>query len=87
MDKYSNASIVLEILDTLERFRFEKTDCYDDYTVRVCEAAIAKAFGIASRDKWTEILKNDSRTFYHEKYNSTEAWKLGVVTLSAKKNI
>ena len=59
---------VLQILDRYEEIRQKAKKMPEqypvDYTIRLLEAILSQAAGYQSREEWTEILKNESKSWY-----------------------
>lgn len=59
----ASTNSTMQALQELEAFRknHQNETQTIDWTVRMCEAIIAKAGGLSSRNEWTDILQNKER--------------------------
>lgn len=68
-----NKDEILKALDEMEQARHraqERPEYYPpDYIFRLCEAITAKIAGYTDRMSWTQDLKADASTHYHEYYS------------------
>lgn len=64
---------VLDMLDSMEEIRqktVENPKQYPvDYTIRLCSAIVAQAYGYQSRTEWTSELKRHPESRHYQRYN------------------